>query len=421
MTKRIIVAGGGTGGHLFPGIAVVEELRRRVGADVLFVGTQRGIESRVLPKRGERLETLEISPLKGRSTGELVRSLGRIPGAMARAASLVRKHRAELVLGVGGYAAGPVLASAAAMGTPTALLEQNARVGLTNRMLAPLVGRAYLTFDETARLFGGRSRVVGNPVRREFALAARRAAVDPVGFESRADTVLVMGGSQGAKALNEIVPNALGAMDLHGHRVVHQTGEAMRDAVEARYRELGIEAEVVSFIDDMASVYSRASVVIARAGATTLAELCAIGRPALLVPYPYAADDHQYVNAKALESKDAAICVRESDLSVHVLVEKLSDLLGDPNRRRAMAEAARGLGKPDAAASIVDDICSWLGWTPKPTVTHGGSGGAGSESDDDGKHSLRGGGYSPVLRTAAYRPRRKLVFDGAFSWSDGSA
>lgn len=420
MTKRIIVAGGGTGGHLFPGIAVVEELRRRVGADVLFVGTQRGIESRVLPPRGERLETLEISPLKGRSTGELVRSLGRIPGAMARAASLVRRHRADLVIGVGGYAAGPVLAAAAAMGTPTALLEQNARVGLTNRMLAPIVGRAYLTFDETARLFGGRARVVGNPVRREFALAARRAAVDPIGFESRADTVLVMGGSQGAKALNEIVPTALGAMNLHKHRVVHQTGEAMRDEVAARYRELGVEAEVVSFIDDMAAVYSRASVVIARAGATTLAELCAIGRPALLVPYPYAADDHQYVNAKALESEDAAICVRESDLSVHLLVEKLGDLLADPNRRRGMAEAARALGKPDAAASIVDDLCSWLGWTPLPTSA--GSGGTSKDEDEDeGKRSLRGGGYTPVLRAAAYRPRRKLVFDGAFSWSDGSA
>lgn len=420
-TRRIIVAGGGTGGHLFPGIAVVEEMRRRLDVDVLFVGTERGIEARALPERGEAFEALEVTPLKGRRGGELLKSLGRLPQAMGRAARIVRRHRAELVLGVGGYASGPILAAAAAMGIPTALLEQNAHLGLTNRMLAPVVGRAYLTYDETAPRFGARARVVGNPVRSSFAEAARRAAIDPVGFESRARTILVMGGSQGAKALNETVPQALGAIDRRGLKVVHQTGAAMRDAVEARYRELGIDAEVVSFIDDMAAAYASAAVVVARAGATTLAELQAIGRPAVLVPYPFAADDHQRKNAEALAREGAALCVPQDELTVHGLAATLDALLGDPNRRRAMAEAARRRGRPDAAASIVDDLCEWLGWAerapspPAPTS----SGGADEDRDEPRETAgLRGQVYyAPRLGAAPMmRERRPLVFESGYAW-----
>ncbi|MCU0675369.1 MAG: undecaprenyldiphospho-muramoylpentapeptide beta-N-acetylglucosaminyltransferase [Myxococcota bacterium] len=296
MSRRILVAGGGTGGHLFPGIALVEELRRRLDVDVLFVGTARGIEARVIPERGDALELLDVTPLKGRSVGGLIESLGKLPGAMSRAANVVRQHRADLVVGVGGYASGPVLAAAAAMGTPTALLEQNAHLGLTNKMLAKVVGRAYLSFEETRGTFGKKARVVGNPVRAELAAWAKRASADPEGFESRASRILVIGGSQGAKALNETVPAGLAklAPELKrlGLRVVHQTGAAMRDEVVERYAALGLEADVVSFIDDMAQAYASAAVVIARAGATTLAELQAIGRPSILVPYPFAADDH---------------------------------------------------------------------------------------------------------------------------------
>lgn len=366
MIQRIVVAGGGTGGHLFPGLAVVEELRRREpGLDVVFVGTARGIEARILPERGERLELVDVSPLSGRGPREMARGISLLPRAVTRAARLLREVKPDLVLGVGGYAAGPALAAAALLRLPTALLEQNAHVGLTNRMLAPLVGRAYVTFPATATLFGERrSRVTGNPVRRAFVDAARLAASDPEGFEARAEgAILVLGGSQGAKALNELVPEALARAGAATRklRIVHQTGPAMLDAVRARYAALGVDAEVVPFIEDMARAYTRASIVIGRAGATTLAEICAIGRAAILVPFPHAAQDHQTKNAEALATAGAAVLAREENATADSLAAEVTTLLDNRARRRAIAEAARHHGRPDAAAAIVDDLCAWLG------------------------------------------------------------
>jgi UDP-N-acetylglucosamine--N-acetylmuramyl-(pentapeptide) pyrophosphoryl-undecaprenol N-acetylglucosamine transferase len=390
MIERVLIAGGGTGGHLFPGIAVVEELRRRIdGVKVTFVGTERGIEARVLPGLGERLELLDVTPLKGRSPGELMLSLSRLPGAAGQALALVRRHRPDLVIGVGGYASGPVIAAAVALGVPTAILEQNAHVGLTNRILSKVVGRAYVSFDETAPTFrADRVRVVGNPVRQTFVDAARRAAADPDGFEARARRVFVLGGSQGSRALNRTVPEALAEARLaeRGITVLHQAGSAMRDEVEARYRELGVEAEVVSFIDDMASAYASAALVICRAGATTVAELCAVGRPAILVPYPHAADDHQGKNAEALERAGAALCIRESALSSEGLAREVGGLLDDEERRRGMANAAREKGRPEAARGIVDDLFAWLG---QPNREQGAS--DVPELDDDGEDGAGGG------------------------------
>jgi len=384
----IIVAGGGTGGHLFPGIAVVEELRRRSpDVDVTFVGTERGIEARVIPERGERLELIEVTPLKGRTAAELLRSLMRLPGAFGRANQILSRHKPDLVIGVGGYASGPMLLAAAARGIPTAVLEQNAHVGLTNRVLAPIAGRAYVAFEEAADQIGRKARLLGNPVRRAFVDAARAASADPDGFEARARHVFVLGGSQGAKALNERVPEALAELGLseRGIRVVHQTGAKMRDAVAARYEELGVDAEVTPFVEDMARAYSASALVIARAGATTLAELCALGRPSILVPYPHAADDHQARNAEALERAGAAVCIRESSLDVARLTDAARALLDDVGARRAMAEAARRHGHPDAAAAIVDDLFTWLG-APAHSSTHEPSSG---ESDDDGAARFR--------------------------------
>jgi UDP-N-acetylglucosamine--N-acetylmuramyl-(pentapeptide) pyrophosphoryl-undecaprenol N-acetylglucosamine transferase len=364
MIERVIVAGGGTGGHLFPGIAVVEELRRRLpDIEITFVGTAKGIEARVLPARGERLELIEVSPLKGRSASQLMRSLIMLPAACSRAFGLIGSLEPDLVIGVGGYASGPMLLAAAARGVPTAILEQNAHVGLTNRLLAPIAGRAYVAWSEAVEQIGRSAKLLGNPVRRAFVDAARAALADPDGFEARSRRIFVLGGSQGAKILNETVPDALGGLDLRarGIEVLHQSGGAMRDAVAARYRELGIDAEVVEFVDDMAKTYASASLVIARAGATTLAELCAIGRPSILVPYKHAADDHQARNAEALERAGAAIAIRESALTPESLRESVRALLTDPARRTRMAEAARTHGRPDAAAAIVDDLLAWRG------------------------------------------------------------
>ena len=349
MIQRIMVAGGGTGGHLFPGLAVIEELRRRVPElEVRFVGTERGIEARILPERGEELDLLKVTPLKGQGIGARFKSFARIPAAMREASGLMRAFEPDLVLGVGGYASGPVLLAASLSGRPTAVLEQNAFVGMTNRILARFVDRAYISFEQTQVVFGkNKSRLTGNPVRHDFVEHARLALADPEGFESRARTVLILGGSQGARKLNEDVPRALVRSGLadRGLRVVHQTGKSMRDEVEKTYEELGIAAKVVTFIDDMARAYSNAALVIARAGATTLAELCAIGRPSILVPFPFAAADHQAKNALALQERGASICIRESERGGEDLGDLVGGLLDDPTRRRAMAQAARGLGR----------------------------------------------------------------------------
>ncbi len=431
--RRVIVAGGGTGGHLFPGLAVVEELRRRLDVDVLFLGTERGIESRVLPKRGERLECLEVTPLKGRSPKELVKSLGRLPKATMDARKLVQDFDAELVIGVGGYASGPAVLGAASLRVPCALLEQNAHVGLTNKGLSKVVGRAYLAFEGTKGQFGSAGRVVGNPIRRELARVARHASMDPEGFEARAKSVLIFGGSQGAKALNDNVPGAMAKLAeaglLDGVKIVHQTGRAMFDEVRATYEQLGLDAEVTPFIEDMASAYTDAAVVIARAGATTLAELSAMGRPSILIPLPTAADDHQTKNARALEDENAAICLPQADLTPLTLRDHVGALLGDRNKRLEMSRAARNFGKPDAAAEIVDDLCAWLGWDegkarvdsipPAPPAVRNGSAEEG-EGSMASVHGLRGEQpYVPRLGTHLYRapsmvpprPQRPLVFD----------
>lgn len=421
MIRRIMVAGGGTGGHLFPGLAVVEELRRRIpGLEVKFVGTARGIEARILPSRGESLELLNVTPLKGQGVGARFKSFARIPTAMKEAASLMRGFEPDLVLGVGGYASGPVLLAASLSGRPTALLEQNAYVGMTNRILARFVDRAYVAFEQTERVFGAsKSRLTGNPVRQQFVEHARLALADPEGFESRARTVLVLGGSQGARKLNEDLPRALaqaGVANLN-LEVVHQTGEAMREEVEAIYRELGIRARVVTFIEEIARAYANAALVIARAGATTLAELCAIGRPSILIPFPFAADDHQAKNADALEAQGASICIRESDLEVGRLAELIAGLLDDPAKRQGMARAAREHGRPDAAAAIVDDMMGWIGGL-EPS---GDSTPATQSDPPSGMHysglamapMLRLGSPEVALRSAAHRPRRPVVVDGA--------
>ncbi|MCB9597964.1 MAG: undecaprenyldiphospho-muramoylpentapeptide beta-N-acetylglucosaminyltransferase [Sandaracinaceae bacterium] len=404
--RSIMVAGGGTGGHLFPGMAVVEEIRRRIpDVDVTFVGTERGIEARVLPERGERLELIEVKPLKGRTAAELTRSLIMLPGAFSRAHGLLSKHRPDLVIGVGGYASGPMLVAAAARGIPTAILEQNAHVGLTNRLLAPIAGRAYVAFDAARAQLGRKARLLGNPVRRAFVDAARAASSDPEGFEARARTVLVLGGSQGAKALNEAVPAALAKLDLaaQGLRVVHQTGASMRDEVAARYAALGVDAEVTPFVEDMARAYSSSALVIARAGATTLAEVCAIGRPSILVPYPHAADDHQAKNALALELEGAAVAIRESALNANSLATAARELLEDLGARQAMAEAARRHGRPDAAAAIVDDLFAWLGG---PVVEAAPEVVEEEEDEDDGRQR-----FAAVDFTVRRQIRRRALRD----------
>lgn len=396
MIERVMIAGGGTGGHLFPGVAVVEEMRRHnPDIHVVFVGTARGIEARVIPRLGERLELIDVRPLMGRSPAALIRNLAGLPKSGVQAVSLLRRYRPQLVIGLGGYAAGPILMAAAGMRIPTALLEQNLHVGFTNRMLSRTVGRAYLTYQQSAKHFAAdRARVLGNPVRRAFVEAARLAGHDPDGAEARSRRLFVLGGSQGAEVLNERVPAALAAAGVadQGIEVLHQAGVGMVDKVAHRYAELGIEAEVVPFIDDMARAYARASLVVCRAGATTLAELCAIGRASILIPYPHAAEDHQTLNALSLQDDGAAIAIREPDATVEKLAEHVATLLGDAEARRGMASRARRLGRPDAAAAVVDDLRLWLGMsTDAPAPDESGPSGSG---EPEGREPTPGDGIS---------------------------
>lgn len=435
MIQRIVVAGGGTGGHLFPGLAVIEELARRApGLEVMWVGTMRGIEARVVPQKGLRFEALEVTPLKGRSPVELVKSVGRLPAAALGAMSLVRRLKPDVVLGVGGYASGPVLAAAVLLGVPTAVLEQNAYVGLTNRALARFVGRAYLSFEETEALFGEkRARTLGNPVRRAFVETARLALTDPEGFEARARRVLVLGGSQGAKALDENVPAALAQAGVTalGLQIVHQASAASVDAVKARYAALGVEATVVPFLDDMARAYASAALVVARAGATTLAEVCAVGRASVLVPFPHAADDHQTKNAASLAKDGAAVLLPQSELTPERLATEVRALLHDDARRMAMAAAARRRGHPDAAAAIVDDLTAWLGGAQvagnddgaggdaEPSTSHDEDSGDATAEDADAREEARDADSAtrtvqtatipPALDAHAARRRKRSV------------
>jgi UDP-N-acetylglucosamine--N-acetylmuramyl-(pentapeptide) pyrophosphoryl-undecaprenol N-acetylglucosamine transferase len=353
-----MIAGGGTGGHLFPGVAVAEEVMARDPAsEVVFVGTERGIEARVLPDLGWTLELIEVSGLKTVGVLKAILGLFRIPKAMWQARRLIKRHRPEVVLGVGGYASGPVVLAARLMGVPTAILEQNSIPGLANKILGKVVRAVFLAFDETRRFFPARKIVMsGNPIRRDIAAALMSAADSAGAPAAGAPRVFIFGGSQGAVKLNEIVADAMVLLGERGVRptIVHQTGQQGLEDAGRRYREGGIEADCRAFIKDMAAEYRQADLVIARSGATTVAELGVVGIPAILVPYPYAADNHQEINARELVDAGAARMFRQADLTPERLADELAGLLSDPPTLERMGSAMKSLGRPRAAATIAD-------------------------------------------------------------------
>lgn len=356
-----MIAGGGTGGHVFPGIAVADALARRVrDLDVLWVGTQRGIEARVLPTTPWRFEAMDLSGLNGVRGAALLRALAKLPPAGLRAWRILRRDRPHAVLGVGGYAGGPLVAMAAALRIPTAVLEPNAIPGLTNRLLARVVRKAFVTHEETVGAFPkGVAEVTGSPVRRGF--LARMASEVPV---REVPEVLIVGGSQGARAINAVVPDAVALLASRGVRlkVTHQTGAPGRDEVAARYAALGLDADAVAFIDDVASVMERASLVVCRAGAMTVAELGILGRPAIYIPLPTAADDHQRRNAEAMTARGAARWIAQRELTPERLAAEVSAVLSDPERLRDMGLKAWETAHPDAAGTIADALLDLAGW-----------------------------------------------------------
>lgn len=350
----VLIAGGGTGGHLFPGVALAQELRRRRPAGrILFVGTARGIETRAVPKAGFDLELLPVSGLRGTGITGAITGLGRLPIAMWGAMALVRRFKPQVAVSVGGYAAGPAVLAAKLLGVPCMVMEQNAVAGVTNRMLGRLADRVVLAMP-CPDFPPKKTAVLGNPVRADLVPVREQ----PYGLQLP-PRLLVLGGSQGARALNEAMMALAPLLVQAGLHlpIVHQTGAADAERVQAAYAAAGLRsAQATAFIDDMASAYRAADLLLCRAGATTLAEVTVCGRPSILVPFPFAAGDHQTANAKIIAAADAGILIPQTNLSAAALMALLQDLINNPARMQTMAARARELGKPHAVQAIADTL-----------------------------------------------------------------
>ena len=357
MSLSLLIAGGGTGGHLYPGIAVARELLARMpDAKVTFVGTAAGIEARVIPREGFPLELIRSAGLKGKSIGAVVRGMALLPLGALDAALVIGRTRPSVVLGVGGYSSGPVVMLAAIRGIPTLLMEQNAIPGVTNRSLARFVRAAAVTYEQTIPFFGRKAFVAGNPVRPEF--FETQGAYDVHSQPPGAARILVFGGSQGAHAINMAMVEAAARLASATTRmaITHQTGERDLEMVRDGYRRVGLEARVEPFLFAMDREMKSADVVVCRSGATTLAELTAARRASILVPFPAATDDHQRKNAEALVKQGAARMVEQRELNGDRLSAEILSLVSDHAQRRQMAEAAGRMARPDAARVIVDKV-----------------------------------------------------------------
>ncbi len=373
---KLIIAGGGTGGHLFPGIAVAEEfLARNPGNEVLFVGTSRGIEARAVPAAGFRLEQISAAGIRGKGLSGKLRGAGMMLNGYRQSLGILAGFRPDAVLGVGGYASLPMLLAAKRCGVPCFIHEQNAVPGMTNRVLSRLVDRIFITVEESARLFpGDRVLLTGNPLRRQILdLLGTRDSGPGTGKGKKTDfdissprsplpshsfNLLVFGGSQGAHAINMAMVASLGYLKRSGLAldITHQTGEKDHAEVAAAYGAAGIRARVLPFIDDMATEYARADLVVCRSGATTIAEVTATGKACLFIPFPYAVDDHQRRNAEALLNRSACFMLLERDLTPERLAELILRFADDRELVKKTGKNAFAMAHLNAAALIVDEI-----------------------------------------------------------------
>jgi UDP-N-acetylglucosamine--N-acetylmuramyl-(pentapeptide) pyrophosphoryl-undecaprenol N-acetylglucosamine transferase len=362
---RLLIAGGGTGGHLFPGMAVAEEfLARDPSNQVLFVGTERGIEARAVPAAGYRLELVTASGIRGKGLFSQIKGAAMMLYGYAQSRRILKTFRPDMVLGVGGYASLPMVLAARGMQIPRYIHEQNAIPGMTNKLLARFADRVFITLEESARFFPQETtQVTGNPLRRQILdmVAQQNPPVTKDGSgqgEQVAFRLFVFGGSQGAHAINMAMIDALPHLaGLSGRlEICHQTGENDCSAVQAAYGDSRIPSAVHPFISDMAAEYHKADLIICRAGATTIAEVTACGKACLFIPFPHAVDDHQRRNAEALLKKQACFMLLEHELSGERLAATIKDLISDPETVRHTGEAAFGLARLDAATIIVDEM-----------------------------------------------------------------
>src|ERR1700688_4381278 len=344
-SMRAILAGGGTGGHVIPALAIANQLKKSYDAEVLFIGTARGIENRLVPAAGFPLQLVRVGALKNVSLTTRLKTAFDLPRAVWDAGRMLNEFAPDVVIGVGGYASGPAMLAAIVKHIPTLAFEPNVVPGFANRMVARFVSGAAVHFEETAEYFR-HVEVTGVPVRQAFfEIAPKRGG---------APTVLVFGGSQGAHAINDAMIRCLPVLlrEAPGIRILHQTGERDYNDALAAYQSLGESAEVSKFIDDMPGAFARADLVVCRSGASTVAEIAAAGKPAVFVPFPRAADDHQKRNAEAFQQAGAAVMLEESKLNRDSLVQTVAALFSEPLRLQKMGEAARKLSHPNAARDI---------------------------------------------------------------------
>ncbi|MEO8183059.1 MAG: undecaprenyldiphospho-muramoylpentapeptide beta-N-acetylglucosaminyltransferase [Deltaproteobacteria bacterium] len=355
----IFLAGGGSGGHVFPLLAVAERLKLALPKlEPIFIGTERGLETRLVPAAGYRLELISALPFRGVGLKGATRSLLSVARSLPRARDLLKRHAPRAVLSVGGYAAVPMALGAKLAGIPLALMEPNAVPGLAHRLAGPGARRVYTAFAQTKKYFAAGS-VLDTGVALRSGFVPRPYAWAGKGQLLR---VLVLGGSQGARSLNDLVAPALSRARVP-LAIVHQVGRGNLVALRQRYAELKRPgASVIEFIDDMASAIANADLVISRAGAGAIAELCAIGRPSILVPLPISGD-HQLHNAQGLEKAGGAVCLPAAKATSEALAERIAELANDPERLARMAESARSWGRPEAAQSICDDLLALAGLT----------------------------------------------------------
>lgn len=372
----VVIAAGGTGGHLYPAVALAREfLRRDPSTKILFVGTRRGIESKVLAHEGFELLFISAKPVMGKGLLDVIRGVLSVPIALRQSLEILRQRHADVVIGVGGYTSPTMLAAAAMRGTTRVILEPNAYPGMANKVVAPFVQRIFLAFESAAKSFDrGRVRVVGTPIRRGFLAEVEQTEGLPSQTNLR---LLIFGGSQGAQAINNAVLDGLGALTqlLPKLDITHQTGESDYQRVRDTYERLGVRAEIAPFLYDMPKALRAADLVVARAGAMTIAELAACGKPAILIPLPTAIYDHQMKNARAMEEAGGATVLPQSELTGSRLNELISGILLNPGRLQAMSAKSRDMRRVDAAEAIVQECYALMG------VKHESNGFVGTTGD----------------------------------------
>jgi UDP-N-acetylglucosamine--N-acetylmuramyl-(pentapeptide) pyrophosphoryl-undecaprenol N-acetylglucosamine transferase len=361
---RVIISGGGTGGHIYPALAIANELERLVpGTQILFVGTEEGLEADIVPKEGYPFTTVSVAGLERRLSWQNVLTLGRTISGLWQSRAIIHEFQPDIVIGTGGYVCGPVLLMASLLRIPTLVQEQNAIPGVTNKILGRFVDKIAVGYGEASRYFAAAKKVVvtGNPIRSNVMGITRDEGEQELGLASGKITILVSGGSRGAQTINKAmiaVSKALaGRADI---QVLHVTGKSDYNNIVGLYSQTGIEPEksgniiIRPYLYNMPHALAAADLAIFRAGAIGLAELTARGVPAILVPYPYAAENHQEHNARVLEKNGAAVIIRDAELTSELLLSVIESLLSDPQKRLAMAQASKRMGRPDAAVRIAE-------------------------------------------------------------------